>query len=600
MNKIISMFYIKTDNNTNEYYVIDEVIKKVVVSERSKNVATYGIFNFFAEAAKATTEFVGIFNDGFYCVNTEKDKDKELNGFSAYNEYFINNYKDDDLVLVRPDRLDAFKSVRNYKEHLIYDHSSIDLVLKAIETVVPEYSAISSEYLLNINRINLGCFCIKTQILRDGLKFVFEIMDYVEKELAITDKYPLNKLNIYEQLSMILMEIFIYANRGKYSVLGNQLLTNKPFIISNEIEPAFSNENVVNVVFSSSDYFSVYLGVCLASLIKHANRTRFYDIIVMERGITEGNKNRILKLADGISNISIRFCNISKDISKYNFFINSERISQETYYGLLVPHILENYKKAIIMDCDMIVMQDVAELFDNDLNGYVAGGVKDAILQGWLNNPYNDTRDYYEQIHAKDPTTYVNGGLLLIDFDKYREMINLEMLFDSINNNQYRVVDQDCFNTLLEGYVKPLDPKWNHMVYVVGAISQAIEDSPYKVREEYFNARKNPGIIHYASENKPWNNTALDFAEEFWKTARNTDFYEILIQRLLPTSTTVTQPVSFDNRSGARKIGDMVFPKGTIRRSIAKVVLPKGTIRWKLAKEIYFIFRPDLKIYRDK
>ena len=599
MNKTIAIFYASKENNKDNYYKVEEPIVPVSVEERSRTIASYGMFNFLADVAKSDTDYVGIFSDGFYLVSSCDDQVDELNSFSAYSDYFYTQYKNDDIVFVGSEQLKGFKNVQDYKEHLLYDHSCIDVCLKSINKNAPQYGIIANKYLCNESIINLNCFCIKTKLLADALKFVFKIMDDVEKEILITDNYPLNKLNVYETLSWILLEIFIYANKENYTCSEHQLLTNKPFIIPSKIAPAFPDKKAVNIVFSSSDYFSIYLGVCLASLIKKADPNRFYDILIMERGITDENKNRILKLTAETSNISIRFCNIARDILKYKFFINSERISQETYYGLLVPHILKEYKKAIIMDCDMIVMQDVSELFDTDLTGYIAGGVRDAILQGWLNNPYNDTRDYYRQIHAKDPFTYVNGGLLLIDFEKYREKISLEMLFNSINGNKYRVVDQDVFNTLLEGYVKPLNPKWNHMVYVLGAISQAIDDCPYKVRESYFNSRKNPGIIHYASENKPWNNTSLEFAEEFWGTARETEFYEILIQRMVSENAPIAI-APFDNRSGARKLGDMLLPKGTIRRRVAKLKLPKGSKRWKFAKEIYYIFRPELKIYRGR
>lgn len=251
------------------------------------------------------------------------------------------------------------------------------------------------------------------------------------------------------------------------------------------------------------------------------------------------------------------------------------------------------------MDCDMIVKQDLAELYHENLESYVAGGVRDVILQGWLNDSHNDTSEYYfDVLNAKDPFTYVNGGMLLLDFEKYRKTVSQELVLHYINNYKFRVVDQDIFNLLLEGKVRDLDAKWNHMIRVNGAISSAIDNAPYKSQEKYYNAKKDPGIIHYASENKPWKNPDLEFADEFWKVARETPFYESILSRMVQGNITVSDSVEFiDQRSGARKIADVLFPLGSRKRKLLKTLLPKGSLRWRFCKQIYYIFRPD---YRPK
>lgn len=254
------------------------------------------------------------------------------------------------------------------------------------------------------------------------------------------------------------------------------------------------------------------------------------------------------------------------------------------------------------MDCDMIVMQDISKLFYEDLGDFVAGGVQDVILQGWLNDKKNDTAEYYDKIvHASNPFSFVNGGLLLLDFDKYRNMLTQELVFHYINNYQFRVVDQDIFNLLLENKIKPLDQKWNHMVLVEGAIESAIYHAPAKIQELYFEAKKEPAIVHFASENKPWVNPQIEFAQEFWKYARRTSFYEVILLRMTMQNTQQSTGESFipviDSRSGVHIIADVLFPKGTHRRKVLKFLLPKGSLRWRFCKQIYYIFRPQ---YRPK
>lgn len=369
--------------------------------------------------------------------------------------------------------------------------------------------------------------------------------------------------------------------------------------VKDEFTYAYNKDEVV-IILSSSDYFSPYLGACIQSILENTNKEFNYDIVVFEREISAENKLKILELVQSFDNVSVRFFNIRREVKKYNFFVNSPRISQETYYGLLIPWFLPNFDKAIIMDCDMIAKQDLAELYYLDLGDNIGGGVRDVVLQGWLNDRNNDTSQYYEDVvHAKNPFTFVNGGLILLDFKKYRDEITPDMVLFYLNNFKFRVVDQDIFNLLLEGRMMALDPKWNHMIYLQGAISMAIDNAPMSSQAEYFTAKKNPGIIHYASENKPWLNPSIEFASEFWKCARKTPFYEEILFRMMSNNQSglsqqqIQTAYVQDQRTVARRLADLVLPKGTKRRNVLKRILPKDTRRWKVLKKIYFAMFPQ-------
>ena len=132
MNKTIAIFYASKENNKDNYYKVEESIVPVSVEERSRTIASYGMFNFLADVAKSDTDYVGIFSDGFYLVSSCDDQVDELNSFSAYSDYFYTQYKNDDIVFVGSEQLKGFKNVQDYKEHLLYDHSCIDVCLKSI------------------------------------------------------------------------------------------------------------------------------------------------------------------------------------------------------------------------------------------------------------------------------------------------------------------------------------------------------------------------------------------------------------------------------------------------------------------------------------
>lgn len=352
-----------------------------------------------------------------------------------------------------------------------------------------------------------------------------------------------------------------------------------------EILPAFKKNNVV-IILSSSNFFAPYLAVCIKSIILNTDINFNYDIIVFERNLEKINKDIILSMLENKKNISLRFFNIIENVKNINFYINSDRISQETYYGLLIPFILKNYTKAIIMDCDMIVKDDMSKLFFEPLNDNIVGGINDIVLQGWLSDKNNDTMNYYvNYLKIKNSFSCFNGGLLLLDFDKYRKNFDKELVIKYINNYKLRVVDQDIFNLLLMGKIKLLDYRWNHMINVNGAIKDAIEKAPQEARKKYYLARENPGIIHYAGEKKPWLNPEVEFSNDFWNIARKTPYYEIILYRMSKNIFEENQKYISNNNGKSLK-----FLKQRIKNFV-KIFLPKGTKRHRFVKKAYFKLR---------
>ena len=76
------------------------------------------------------------------------------------------------------------------------------------------------------------------------------------------------------------------------------------------LKPAFT-ENNIPVVITASNQYAPYAGVFIQSLINHAADNNNYDIIVLEREISDSNKSLLKLLINEHSNISIRFHNPS-------------------------------------------------------------------------------------------------------------------------------------------------------------------------------------------------------------------------------------------------------------------------------------------------
>ena len=57
--------------------------------------------------------------------------------------------------------------------------------------------------------------------------------------------------------------------------------------------------------------------------------------------------------------------------------------------------------------------------------------------------------------------------------------------------------------------------------------------APKDVYNEYMEARKSPYVIHFAGHIKPWIDVKCDFGSQFWKYAKNTPYYEVILSNMM-------------------------------------------------------------------
>ncbi len=91
----------------------------------------------------------------------------------------------------------------------------------------------------------------------------------------------------------------------------------------------------------------------------------------------------------------------------------------------------------------------------------------------------------------------------------------------------------------------------------------------------YLQARKNPPMIHFAGENKPWNTDKVDYYDNFIKVVQGTPWEKEVYEKLsahLHTNFSVVQthtPVLFQTKVKRRLMPyfERFAPRGSKRRS---------------------------------
>lgn len=364
--------------------------------------------------------------------------------------------------------------------------------------------------------------------------------------------------------------------------------------VNRSLIPAFESNNIP-IVLMCSNYYVPYLGVFLQSLAQQTSPEYNYDLVVLEKEISADHKNRLKEMVGEYSNLSLRFYNPQHELGNVKLYISSEVYAEEAYYRLLAPWILEAYDKAIVMDCDIIVRSDLAELYLYPMKDNLVLGVQDIIYQGFLNGAVPDAYEYAShELGMHDPYSYINTGVLLMNLQKWREEYTREQILLAATSKNYRIQEQDVLNILFDGKAGFLKINWNFYVPANSQLLYALDMAPDLSKREYERAKENPYLVHYAGVPKPWNDPEIPYANLWWDVARGTPFYETSLKRMILYYTQERKCVQ-DPRSSARKLADKLLPVGSKRRRFAKFILPKGSLRWRFCKQIYYIFQPQYR-----
>lgn len=283
---------------------------------------------------------------------------------------------------------------------------------------------------------------------------------------------------------------------------------------------AEENRNIIPIVFSSDNNYVPYLAVAIQSLKKVASSNNLYFIAVLNADLSDQNVERIERLTD--NNFKIQCYNINKFVNLRRFYSRSH-YSIAMYYRLLIAEMFCCFKNVLYLDCDLIVKQNIDSLINLELGNNVLAAARNPVQ-------YYNLR-YVEYTLQIPSSKYFNSGVLVIDtYNFLREKIK-DTCFKLLSNYKTLLCpDQDLLNMACYGKVLYLPLKWNFQWH------QGMELKPeFKLHEDeydsYFLASKDYGILHFTSGNKPWIKPQLSLSYEFWRIARETDFYEEIIYK---------------------------------------------------------------------
>ena len=266
----------------------------------------------------------------------------------------------------------------------------------------------------------------------------------------------------------------------------------------------------IPIFFACDEGFVKYTMVSMKSIMENADRSRKYHIYILHMGITEATQAKVLAMAD--EEFAIDFVDVTDKMKSIADKLPiRDYYSNTTYFRLFIPDMFPQYRKALYIDSDTIVVGNIAELYDYKLGKLYAGVCPDRVVA-----QTDILGDYVEKVLGVKRTRYFNAGVMLMNCSQFRENHLLDEFLEMLHVYLFVVAqDQDYLNLICKNQVLYMEPKWNAQVF--GELACPEEEV---------------GLFHFNMAAKPWHYEDCRLAEYFWKYAKMTVDYDAIKEGL--------------------------------------------------------------------
>lgn len=272
-------------------------------------------------------------------------------------------------------------------------------------------------------------------------------------------------------------------------------------------------------------------GVMATSLLANANPERRYILHAFEEGADAGDLDALRSLTT--SKFEVRVHDLNQLLAATGSRHLGDSIALQR---LLLGELLPDARRVLYLDLDLVVLRDVAELFDTDLSGAPIAACVDLhiqrlVLRGRRVPPHIFDRvpphifdgtygAYFTKILQLTPKAlarYFNSGVMMLDLDALRTLKIAAHAREIIARQKtpFLIPDQCLLNRLFAERMKELDPRWNALV--------PVSRFRLRVRSDDFSRRQlaalaDAFIVHFAG-NKPWRHHLRPRTGAWWAYA---------------------------------------------------------------------------------
>lgn len=249
---------------------------------------------------------------------------------------------------------------------------------------------------------------------------------------------------------------------------------------------------MIHIACCTDDAYAEHCGVLMVSICENKGNDSVY-FHVLTSGFKASNENALRSIVKRYGQ-SLEIYKVDENDLKNCPIRKNDRVSIAAYFRILLPVILpESIHKVLYLDCDILVLKSLDELWNINIDNYSAGVVMDQ--QG------QDIRKF-NNLEYDMALVYFNSGVMLINLDYWRKDDITSKTLTYINSNPEKLKwwDQEALNYILKNTKFNLPLRFNVQ-------EEFYWKNPLIARkywEEMYEASEKPVILHYNGAIKPW------------------------------------------------------------------------------------------------
>ena len=279
--------------------------------------------------------------------------------------------------------------------------------------------------------------------------------------------------------------------------------------------------NHIPIVAISDDKLSFALGTLFTNLVLVKKSTTFYEFFaILSPDTSKENIYKIKQVQDMYPDeCSVTIIQMDDRFDKIPN--GTGYIANACAYKMCIAEVLPFIDKIIYLDTDIVVFDDLTDLYNTDITDAYIGGVPSI-------EHYLTRRDLPDQLQIPDLSQYINAGVMVMNLGKIRRD-NIEKELQSLIGTYHDSVDQHIFNRVCYGHIKLLSPKYNvfqsaEYLYTNDTILIGITS------QELASIKEHPVIYHYTDRPKPWKHFNLKYHLFWFRNFKQSPFSQTSLQ----------------------------------------------------------------------
>lgn len=288
---------------------------------------------------------------------------------------------------------------------------------------------------------------------------------------------------------------------------------------------AEQSSHKINIVMAADNNYAQHTAVAMTSILLSTQQPQKIVFYLLSDGILEKTKE---KIGQTITKLGSRLLFIDIDEASLTGYYVSGQLSRTAYCRLDMVNLLPaTVEKAIYMDCDLLVYDDIKKLWTMGLQGHPIGAAVDLGIMA----SRKSRQQKAQQINLGKNEPYFNSGVLIIDFHQWRQYDYGTKVKELAQNNDFVHHDQDALNVLFKDNWQEIPLRWNVIPPVFNLFLKILQNSLY--RKQAIEARQDIAVMHYAGGYKPWEYEVYQgFNEYYYECLAQTEFRDAKMPQL--------------------------------------------------------------------